>query len=157
MLQFQVRHHGVIVYLVDTTKESGHGPMRIIRKDKSTDVWFRDNGLHLNESIKSSGYVIKVVGVEGSDYFSGSKEGIMSLRFRKSVKLIPGVRLNFNKDSMGVSFGVPGMRYTMNTKGRRTFTTGIPGTGLYNVETLSSGAKTPRQAMQEAADGVQSC
>lgn len=79
----------------------------------------------------------------------------MSLRFRKSVKLIPGVRLNFNKDSMGVSFGVPGMRYTMNTKGRRTFTTGIPGTGLYNVETLSSGAKSARAAAQEAAEEVQ--
>jgi len=52
---------------------------------------------------------------------------------------MPGVRLNFNKDSVGMSFGVPGARYTINSKGRRTVTTGIPGTGLYDVTTLSSG------------------
>ena len=63
----------------------------------------------------------------------------MSLRFRRSMKLMPGVRLNFNKDSVGMSFGVPGARYTINSKGRRTVTAGIPGTGLYDVTTLSSG------------------
>ena len=63
----------------------------------------------------------------------------MSLRFRKSMKLMPGVRLNFSTNSMGISVGVPGARYTVNTKGRRTITTGIPGTGIYNVETISSG------------------
>lgn len=66
----------------------------------------------------------------------------MSLRFRRSVKLMPGVRLNFNKDSVGMSFGVPGARYTINSKGRRTVTTGLPGTGIYNVETLSSGKRS---------------
>ena len=65
----------------------------------------------------------------------------MSLRFRRSLKLMPGVRINFNKDSVGMSFGVPGARYTINSKGRRTFSTGIPGTGIYNVETLSSGKR----------------
>lgn len=68
----------------------------------------------------------------------------MSLRFRRSMKLMPGVRLNFNKNSMGMSFGVPGARYTLNTRGRRTISTGIPGTGLYNVETLSSGSSSSR-------------
>ena len=57
---------------------------------------------------------------------------------------MPGVRLNFNKDSIGMSFGVPGARYTINSKGRRTVTTGLPGTGLYNVETISGGTRTPR-------------
>ena len=66
----------------------------------------------------------------------------MTLRFRRSVKIMPGVRLNFNKNSTGLSFGVPGARYTMNSNGRRTFTTGIPGTGLYDVTTLSGGRRT---------------
>ena len=66
----------------------------------------------------------------------------MSLRFRRSMKLMPGVRLSFNKDSVGMSFGVPGARYTVNSKGRRTLSTGIPGSGLYNVETLSSGKRS---------------
>jgi len=70
----------------------------------------------------------------------------MSLRFRKSMKLIPGVRLNFGKETVGLSFGVPGARYTINSKGRRTVSTGIPGTGIYNVETLSSGTRSRRSS-----------
>jgi tetratricopeptide (TPR) repeat protein len=66
----------------------------------------------------------------------------MSLRFRRSMKLMPGVRLNFNKDSIGLSLGVKGAHYTVNSKGRRTISAGIPGTGLYSVETLSSGRNT---------------
>jgi len=33
---------------------------------------------------------------------------------------MPGVRLNFGKETVGLSFGVPGARYTINSKGRRT-------------------------------------
>lgn len=66
----------------------------------------------------------------------------MSIRFRKSMKLMPGVRLNFSKSTVGLSFGVPGARYTINSKGRRTVSAGIPGTGLYATETLSSGRRT---------------
>jgi hypothetical protein len=50
-------------------------------------------------------------------------------RFRRSVKLIPGVRLNFGKRSSSLSFGVRGAHYTVGTRGSRT-TVGIPGTGL---------------------------
>ena len=84
----------------------------------------------------------------------------MSLRFRKSMKLLPGVRLNFSKETVGLSFGVPGARYTINSKGRRTVSTGIPGTGIYNVETLSSGTRSSRSrnssATEEAFDAVES-
>jgi tetratricopeptide (TPR) repeat protein len=58
------------------------------------------------------------------------------------MKLMPGVRLNFSKNTVGMSFGVPGARYTINSKGRKTLSTGIPGTGIYNVETLNSGTRT---------------
>jgi tetratricopeptide (TPR) repeat protein len=62
------------------------------------------------------------------------------------MKLMPGVRLNFSKSTVGLSFGVPGARYTINSKGRRTVSAGIPGTGLYATETLSSGRKSKRAA-----------
>jgi len=75
----------------------------------------------------------------------------MSLRFRKSMKLLPGVRLNFSKETVGLSFGVPGARYTINSKGRRTFSTGIPGTGLYNVDTLSSGTRSSRSRTRSSS------
>ena len=76
----------------------------------------------------------------------------MSLRFRQSMKLLPGVRLNFSKETVGLSFGVPGARYTINSKGRRTVSTGIPGTGLYNVETLSSGTRSSRSRNNSSAE-----
>ncbi len=72
----------------------------------------------------------------------------MSIRFRRSMKLMPGVRLNFSKSTVGLSFGVPGARYTINSKGRRTVSAGIPGTGLYATETLSSGRKSKRAAAE---------
>jgi hypothetical protein len=50
-------------------------------------------------------------------------------RFRRSVRLLPGVRWNFGKRSSSLSFGVRGAHYTMGTRGSRT-TVGIPGTGL---------------------------
>ena len=65
----------------------------------------------------------------------------MGLRFRKSISLIPGVRLNFSKSGMSVSAGAPGFRKTINTKGQVTTTVGIPGTGLYYVDTKKAGNK----------------
>ena len=72
----------------------------------------------------------------------------MGIRFRRSVKLMPGVRLNFSKSTVGLSFGVPGARYTINSKGRRTVSAGIPGTGLYATETLSSGRRSKKSAAE---------
>ena len=65
----------------------------------------------------------------------------MGLRFRKSVKIAPGVRLNFSKKSTSVSFGGKGARYTVSSTGRKTASVGIPGTGLSYVETVSGKKK----------------
>jgi hypothetical protein len=51
------------------------------------------------------------------------------LRFRKSVGVLPGVKVNLSKT--GVSTSVGGHGATMNIGTRsRTMTLGIPGTGL---------------------------
>lgn len=68
----------------------------------------------------------------------------MGLRFRKSVSILPGVRLNLGKQSASISVGVPGFRKTINTKGQVTTTVGIPGTGIYYVDTKKTGSR--RQA-----------
>lgn len=52
------------------------------------------------------------------------------LRARRSIKLGPGVKLNLNKRSMGVTVGGRGAHYTVNTRGQRTTTVGVPGTGI---------------------------
>lgn len=54
----------------------------------------------------------------------------MAFRFRKSVKIAPGVRLNLNKKSTSVSFGGKGFHHTISSTGRRTTTMGLPGTGI---------------------------
>lgn len=59
----------------------------------------------------------------------------MGLRFRKSISIIPGVKLNIGTKGMSVSAGIPGFRKTFHTSGRVTTSVGIPGTGLYYVDT----------------------
>ena len=66
----------------------------------------------------------------------------MGLRFRKSISLLPGVRLNLSKSGVGVSAGVPGLRGSINTSGRVTGTVGIPGTGVSYVKTKTIGKKS---------------
>ncbi len=53
----------------------------------------------------------------------------MGFRFRRTAKILPGVRININKDSLSISFGPRGAKTTIGAKGIRT-TVGIPGTGL---------------------------
>jgi Protein of unknown function (DUF4236) len=54
-----------------------------------------------------------------------------SFRFRRTIKIAPGVRLNINKRSVGVSAGARGARVSVNSDGRSTRSVGVPGTGLY--------------------------
>lgn len=65
----------------------------------------------------------------------------MGWRFRKSLNLGGGIRLNFNKKSTGISFGTKGARYSVNSNGRKTVSFGIPGTGLYWTESKSGKTK----------------
>ena len=60
----------------------------------------------------------------------------MGFRFRRSVRLLPGIRLNFS--TRGVSTSVGGRGFTLNfgKRGIRT-TVGIPGTGISYSEMLT--------------------
>ena len=79
----------------------------------------------------------------------------MSLRFRRSMKIAPGLRLNFSKSTLGLSFGVPGARLSINTRGEIYGSTGIPGTGLYNVERMSLKAEKGRRKKAVPGELVQ--
>lgn len=65
----------------------------------------------------------------------------MGFRFRKSFKVAPGVKLNFNKKSTGVTFGGKGLHYTVNSSGKKTASAGIPGTGLYYTKSSGGSSK----------------
>lgn len=65
----------------------------------------------------------------------------MGLRFRKSIKLGCGVRINLSKSGIGYSIGGRGFRTTVNPKGRITNTVSAPGTGL-SYRTSFSGSSS---------------
>lgn len=54
----------------------------------------------------------------------------IGLRFRKSIKILLGVRLNINKNSMSLTAGFKGYHVTYNSKTGLSQTASIPGTGL---------------------------
>lgn len=59
----------------------------------------------------------------------------MGLRFRKSVRLAPGVRLNFSLSGVSATVGPRGASIGIGRRGTY-FNTGIPGTGIYARERL---------------------
>lgn len=72
----------------------------------------------------------------------------MGLNFRKSISLGKGVKVNLGTSGVGLSFGVKGARYSVNTNGKRTATFGIPGTGLSYTKTF--GTKKSQTAASKA-------
>ena len=69
----------------------------------------------------------------------------MGLRFRKSVKICDGLRLNFGKTGASVTVGSGPFKKTFNTNGNVTTTVGIPGTGIYWTETERRGSRNNRR------------
>lgn len=62
----------------------------------------------------------------------------MGFRFRRSFKLIPGLRLNLGLGGASLSAGVPGAMLNFSRRGART-TFGIPGTGFSWSQSTSGG------------------
>lgn len=65
----------------------------------------------------------------------------MGLRFRKSIKIAPGVKINLNKKSTSVTFGGKGVHYTASSTGKKTASVGIPGTGISYTKTTGQSSK----------------
>ncbi len=73
----------------------------------------------------------------------------MGFRFRKSIKLGKGVRLNLGKKSVGLSFGGKGFRTSINSKRGITSTLSIPGTGISYITTSKKPGRKPSHNMQK--------
>ena len=68
----------------------------------------------------------------------------MALRFRKSIKLAPGIRMNLSGSGISWSIGPRGASIGIGKRG--TFlNTGIPGTGLYSRQRLTAGSSATRR------------
>lgn len=66
----------------------------------------------------------------------------MALRFRRSVKIAPGLTLNVGKKSAGLRVGPRGMGVSVNTKGQKRVSAGLPGTGLHYSQSIKA-SKVP--------------
>ena len=71
----------------------------------------------------------------------------MGLRFRKSVKIGKGVKVNFSKSGASLSLGGRGHSINIGGRGART-TFGIPGTGLsYSSQITDGGVRHSKNIM----------
>jgi len=76
----------------------------------------------------------------------------MGFRFYKRTWLSRWFGINFNKKSVSVTVGPPGLRLTTGTKGARV-TVGVPKTGLYVSKQVVSTAKPRRRKKQKEEIG----
>lgn len=76
----------------------------------------------------------------------------MAFRLNRSIGIAPGVRFRLNKRSVGLTFGKGPFHYTVNSRGRRTSSVGIPGTGMYFQESTGGGSgRAPRRSAAPAS------
>ena len=79
----------------------------------------------------------------------------MGLSFRKSITILPGVKVNVSKSGLSLSAGIGGLHGSINTKGQVRGTASLPGTGVRytktkNIKDLLPGAEEKKKA--EAAE-----
>lgn len=66
---------------------------------------------------------------------------LVGLRFRKSISLGGGVRLNVSKRGFGMNAGTRGARVSVHSSGRTTRTVGIPGSGISYSKSSGGGRR----------------
>lgn len=74
----------------------------------------------------------------------------MGLGFRKSVNIIPGVKLNLSRSGPSISLGPKGMKYNISSRGTRVRYS-IPGTGIYYTKNLSKTVNKNRNNVRNTA------
>ena len=76
----------------------------------------------------------------------------MAWRFRKRIKIAPGVHINLSNGGVSTTVGAPGASVSFGKNGTY-LNTGIPGTGLYNRTKI--GGKTNSSGINLNANGQQ--
>lgn len=69
----------------------------------------------------------------------------MAIRFRRSIKLAPGLRMNLSGSGVSWTLGPRGTSVGIGRRGTY-LNSGIPGTGLYSRQRLSDGSGSVRRA-----------
>ena len=73
----------------------------------------------------------------------------MGFRFRKSINLGKGFRINLSKSGIGFSFGVKGARVTKTANGSTRATVSLPGTGISYTKELGKKKYRKKRSGQE--------
>lgn len=82
----------------------------------------------------------------------------MGFRFRKSVKIAPGVKLNFGKKSVGMSIGSKYGGVAFNSKTGARVRASAPGTGLsYSTKISGSGKKCAKSSSKPVTNSRPIC
>lgn len=121
----------------------------------------RDDCRHQNDRTKSP-HAFRTAARDSSlglvvSYRVYTGGGPMGFRFRRSFRLLPGVRVNLGKRSASLSVGVRGLHYTVGPAGRQ-ITAGVPGTGLSYTHRFKRGGPAqlpPHQMPPSSPLGVQ--
>ncbi len=78
----------------------------------------------------------------------------MGIRYRKSIKICKGVRMNISKSGVSYTFGGRGASVNVGRNGTY-LNTGIPGTGIYSRERLDTPAHQPTPSYNPEPGAVQ--
>jgi len=73
----------------------------------------------------------------------------MALRFRRSFRIAPGIKLNLTRRGLGATVGVRGAHVSVNSNGRLTESVGAPGSGLYFQQSRRIGGGSPNEQAPE--------
>lgn len=76
------------------------------------------------------------------DTTESAEDNKMAIRFRKSMKIMPGVRFTLGKSGISGSLGTNGARVSVNSKGQVRGTAGLNGTGLSSTTMLNGKSKS---------------
>ncbi len=73
----------------------------------------------------------------------------MGFRFRKSINVGGGFKVNLSKSGVGCSWGVKGIRITKTAAGKTRLSLSIPGTGISYVHEFGKGKKKDKDEEKE--------
>lgn len=80
----------------------------------------------------------------------------MGIRFRKSLRVMPGVKVNVSRSGLSTSIGGPGASINLGSRGARA-NVGLPGTGLSYNTPLGSGSGANAGSSAQGCLGANGC
>ncbi len=75
----------------------------------------------------------------------------MPIRFRRTLKIAPGVKINFSKSGISTTVGPKGFHFTFNKRGVRRDVS-IPGTGVSDISYIKKNETKAQKEKRERAE-----